>query len=419
MTTLPSLTKLIGVRFSGGSGGPSARFGNLSLGHARLGDDSNDDSDYTDLEAYVLSATITRGRSRELEQFASGTATVVLDNQDGRFDPNNTNSPYAGNIKPGKLLRIKITDPTTGVNEPIFEGNISQWDVTYSWPNMSRCTIRAQDAFKPLSQNTVNLTTSAAETGTVIREILQDADWTNYDLDTGDSTLAAKQFQNVNALQAVQTAANSEGITAKVYASKENKILFKNRHAIYTDTASNTSQATFGSGNLSFEKIDIDYDDIMVRNKISINRNGGTAQEISDSTSIADYNEKSYVKSDLMITSDAESLNYAQSVLSEFKDPAVRCKSMTFSPLKHTDLITESLARDISDRITVNFQPPGSGVTAFSKQLIIGGIEHQIRPESWQTTFKFSSSNAENLTWFQLGAISGTNDQLDTGTFGY
>jgi hypothetical protein len=252
MTTLPSLTKLIGVRFSGGSGGPSARFGNLSLGHARLGDDSNDDSDYTDLEAYVLSATITRGRSRELEQFASGTATVVLDNQDGRFDPNNTNSPYAGNIKPGKLLRIKITDPTTGVNEPIFEGNISQWDVTYSWPNMSRCTIRAQDAFKPLSQNTVNLTTSAAETGTVIREILQDADWTNYDLDTGDSTLAAKQFQNVNALQAVQTAANSEGITAKVYASKENKILFKNRHAIYTDTASNTSQATFGSGNLSF-----------------------------------------------------------------------------------------------------------------------------------------------------------------------
>ena len=72
MTTLPSLTKLIGVRFSGGSGGPSARFGNLSLGHARLGDDSNDDSDYTDLEAYVLSATINRGRSRELEGFSAG-----------------------------------------------------------------------------------------------------------------------------------------------------------------------------------------------------------------------------------------------------------------------------------------------------------------------------------------------------------
>ena len=418
MTTLPSLTKLFGVRFSGGSGGPSARFGNLALGYARLGDDSNDDSDYTDLEAYVLSATITRGRSRELEEFNAGTATVVLDNQDGRFDPNNTSSPYAGNIKPGKLLRIKITDPTTGVNEPIFEGNIIQWDVTYSWPNMSRCTIRAYDAFKPLSQNTVNLTTSAAETGTVVREILQDADWTNYELNTGDSTLAARAFENVNALQALQLATSSEGITAKIYANKENKILFKNRHAIYTDTASNTSQATFGSGNLTFEKIDIDYDDLMVRNKVSINRTGGTAQTTRDATSIEDYNEKSYVKSDLMITSDAESLNYAQSVLSEFKDPAVRCKSMTFSPLKHTDMITQSLARDISDRITVNFDPPGSGTT-FSKQLIIGGITHQIRPESWQTTFQFSSSNAENLTWFQLGAVSGTNDQLDTGTFGY
>ena len=419
MTTLAGLTKFCGIRFSGGSGGPSARFGNLSLGHARLGDDSNDDSDYTDINPYVLSINISRGRVRELSEFTTGTAIVVLDNQDGRFDPNNSSSPYNPNIKPGKLLRIKITDPTTSVNEPIFEGNISQWDVTYSWPNMSRCTIRAHDALKPLSQNSVSLTTSAAETGTVIREILQDADWTNYELNTGNSTLAALAFDNENALKALQLATNSEGITAKIYADKENQILFKNRQAIYTDSNSNTSQATFGSSsNLSFEKIDIDYDDELVRNKVSINRTGGTAQTATDSTSIAAYNEKSYVRSNLMITSDAESLSYAQSVLSEFKDPAVRCKSMTFSPLKHTDMITQSLARDITDRITVEFNPPGGG-SSFSKQLIIGGISHTILPEAWQTTFQFSSSDASNLTWFQLGAISGTNDQLNTGTFGY
>jgi len=418
MTTLPSLTKLIGVRFSGGAGGPSARFGNLALGYARLDDDSDDDADYTDLEAYVLSVDIRRGRVRELEEFSAGTAVVVLDNSDGRFDPNNTSSPYNPNVKPGKLLRIKITDPTTSTNHYLFEGNISQWDVTYSWPNFSRCTIRAYDALKPLGQNTVSLTTSAAATGTVMREILQDADWTDYDLDTGDSTLVARTFTDTNALQALQLATNSEGITAKVYANKNNAVTFKSRHAIYTDSNSNTSQATFGSGNLSFEKIDIDYDDQLVKNKISINRTGGTAQTVNDATSIANYNEKSYVKSDLMIANNAESLNYAQSVLSEFKDPAVRCKSMTFSPLKHTDMITQSLARDITDRITVNFDPPGSGTT-FSKQLIIGGIQHSIRPESWQTTFQFSSSDASNLTWFQLGAVSGTNDQLDTGTFGY
>ena len=418
MTTLPSLTKLIGVRFSGGAGGPSARFGNLALGYARLDDDSDDDADYTDLEAYVLSVDIRRGRVRELEEFSAGTAIVVLDNSDGRFDPNNSSSPLSPNVKPGKLLRIKITDPTTSTNHYLFEGNISQWDVSYSWPNFSRCTIRAYDALKPLGQNTVSLTTSAAATGTVMREILQDADWTDYDLDTGDSTLVARTFTDTNALQALQLATNSEGITAKVYANKSNAVTFKSRHAIYTDSNSNTSQATFGSGNLSFEKIDIDYDDELVKNKISINRTGGTAQTVNDATSITNYNEKSYVKSDLMIANNAESLNYAQSVLSEFKDPAVRCKTMTFSPLKHTDMITQSLARDITDRITVNFDPPGSGTT-FSKQLIIGGIQHKIRPESWETTFQFSSSDASNLTWFQLGAVSGTNDQLDTGTFGY
>ena len=177
-------------------------------------------------------------------------------------------------------------------------------------------------------------------------------------------------------------------------------------------------QATFGSGNLDFEKIDIDFDDHVIKNKVSINRTGGTAQTVTNSESISDYNEKSYVKNDLMITTNAESLNYAQAVLSEFKDPAVRCKSMTFSPLKHVDMITQSLARNITDRIQINFQPPGGG-TAFAKQLIIGGIQHTIRPESWQTTFQFSSSNTDNLTWFQLGPVAGANDQLDTATFGY
>jgi|TARA_R110000824_G_scaffold390897_1_gene588357 hypothetical protein len=419
MTTMASLTKLIGIRFSGGGGGPSARFGTLALGSGRLGNDTDDDSDYTNLQEYVLSATIRRGRVRELEEYSSGTCTVVLDNQDGRFDPNNSSSPYAGNIKPGKLLRIKITDPTTGVVEPLFQGNITQWDITYSFPNFSRCTIRASDALHPISKNTVSLTTSAAETGTVIREILQDADWTSYDLDVGDSTLQAKTFTNANALQSLQLATQSEGITARLYASKDNKVVFKNRQAIYNDTNSSTSQATFGSGgNLSFEKIDIDFDDELVRNKVSISKVSGTAQVVSDSDSIVAYNEKSYVKSDLLINSNAESLNYAQAVLSEFKEPAVRCKSMKFSPLKHTDLITQSLSRDISDRITVDFNPPGSGTT-FSKQLIIGGITHTIKPEQWETTFMFSSSNTDSLTWFQLGAISGTNDQLDTGTFGY
>ena len=414
MTTLPSITKLIGVRFSGSAGGPSARFGALSLGTARLDDDTDDDSDYTDLEADVLSINITRGRSRELEEFNSGTCTVVLDNSSGKYDPNNTNSTYSPNIKPGKLLRIKMTDPTTSTNHFVFEGNIRQWDVSYDWPNMSRCTIHAVDGLNPLANNTVSLTTSAAATGTVIREILQAASWTDYDLDTGDSTLAANTFTNTNALQALQTATNSEGITAKIYADKDNAINFKSRHAIYTDSNSKNSQCTFGSGNLSFEKIDVDYDTELVKNKVSINRTGGTAQEVSNSDSIVNYNERSYVKSGLMIATNAESLNYAQSVLAEFKEPAVRCKSMTFSPLKHTDMITQSLARDITDRITVNFQPPGSGVTAFSKQLIIGGIEHKISPESWQTTFKFSSSDASNLTAFQLGT-----SKLDTGTFYY
>jgi hypothetical protein len=80
MTTLASITKFVGINFSGGAGGPSARFGTLSLSFARFGSDTDDDSDYTDLNSYVLSMNITRGRSRELEEFAAGSCVIRLDN---------------------------------------------------------------------------------------------------------------------------------------------------------------------------------------------------------------------------------------------------------------------------------------------------------------------------------------------------
>ena len=75
---------------------------------------------FTDVSDYVRNFDISRGRQLELSSFNAAVATVVLDNSDDRFTPQNTSGPYYGNIKPSKRLRIGVS--YSGTTYYIFEG---------------------------------------------------------------------------------------------------------------------------------------------------------------------------------------------------------------------------------------------------------------------------------------------------------
>ena len=49
---------------------------------------------FTDVSQYVRGFTMKRGRSNELAQFVSGTASVLLSNADNRFNPEQTTYYY-------------------------------------------------------------------------------------------------------------------------------------------------------------------------------------------------------------------------------------------------------------------------------------------------------------------------------------
>jgi hypothetical protein len=59
--------------------------------------------DVTDL---VQSVAIQRGKNRQLDQFDSGLANIVFNNNDRTFDPEYALSPYAGQIVPKRQVRI-------------------------------------------------------------------------------------------------------------------------------------------------------------------------------------------------------------------------------------------------------------------------------------------------------------------------
>jgi len=67
-----------------------------------------------DITTYVREASTHRGAQRELERIEAGTASVTLDNQDGRFTPFDSGSPYFPNILPMRRIRIMATPSGAG-----------------------------------------------------------------------------------------------------------------------------------------------------------------------------------------------------------------------------------------------------------------------------------------------------------------
>lgn len=93
-----------------------------------------DDSPYavsptwTTVTSYVRSMNVSRGRSDDWGDF-DGSATVVLDNRDRRFDPFYTSGAYYGKLLPRRQIRIRAETVELGVTttHDVFRGFVSGW----------------------------------------------------------------------------------------------------------------------------------------------------------------------------------------------------------------------------------------------------------------------------------------------------
>jgi hypothetical protein len=85
---------------------------------------------WTDVTTYVRNLSIRRGRSTDLEQFPTSTASVILDNRDRRFDPFNTAGPYYGQLTPRR--QIRVTANTGSGFVPVWRGWVSGWPIEYT-----------------------------------------------------------------------------------------------------------------------------------------------------------------------------------------------------------------------------------------------------------------------------------------------
>lgn len=106
---------------------------------------------WVDITGDVRSWNTSRGRTRELERFQPGRATIVLSNRERQYDSVNAAGPNYGNVK--AMKRIRIRETFNGVTYPVFDGFVDKWKLDY--PNVNKdatATVTATDAFKVLAR---------------------------------------------------------------------------------------------------------------------------------------------------------------------------------------------------------------------------------------------------------------------------
>ena len=107
---------------------------------------------WTDVTSYVRSISTRRGRSSDWDYFTAGTASVVLDNRDRRFDPTYTAGPYYGNLLPRRQIRIDATHNGSTYYD-LFRGFVDGWPVDLTEANYdSTVTLQCFDVYGLLAQ---------------------------------------------------------------------------------------------------------------------------------------------------------------------------------------------------------------------------------------------------------------------------
>jgi hypothetical protein len=343
-----------------------------------------------DVSDQVLSIQTKRGRNALSDQFQTGNLTLKIVDENGDFNPQNPASPYYTYLSP--MRKVQITATYSGVTYPIFQGFITSYVTTYpkETDNVAYTTIQAVDAFRLANNAQISTVTGASAgdlTGTRINQILNTIGWPTSmrDIDPGLTTVQADPGTNRTALQALTTIENSE--YGALYVDASGSFVFQDRSVTVSSIgATPTLFADDGTG-IYYKDATWVLNDVLVFNKATVSRLGGSPQVALNQASIDKYFLHSYFLNDLMMQTDAVALDYALAYVASRAETSIRVDSITLDlyTANYNAGILASLELDFFDAITVITTQPGG--STIEKTLQIFGVSLNITPNSWKTTF--------------------------------
>ena len=349
-----------------------------------------DPSVIVDVSDQVNRVETSRGRNALSDQFQTGSLTLRIIDQNGDFNPQNVTGPYYELLTPMK--KVQITATYGSVTYPIFSGFITSYVTTYpkDAEAVAYTEIKAVDAFRLVFNAQISTVTGATVgdlSGTRINEILDEIDWPSSmrDIDAGLTTMQADPGTNRTALAAMQTVADSE--YGALYVDASGSFVFQDRNV--TAGSIGGTPTIFADNGTGIVYADASWilNDVLVFNKATITRAGGTAQVATNQDSIDKYFLHSYFLDNLLMQTDAVALDYAQAYVASRAETSIRVDAIVldlYTPNYNTGIIA-ALDLDFFDPIKVITTQPGG--STLEKTLQIFGVRMNITPNSWKTTF--------------------------------
>lgn len=364
---------------------------------------------WTAITDYVKRITVDRGRSAVDGRFSTGKATLLLDNTDGRFTPDNTSGAYSPNVITGVPIRIRATFSMT--TYPVFYGSVRAWPPVKEGPNYTTVTVPLADGFYTLGlEDLAGESYSAESTDSRIGSVLDDLGWPAglRDLDSGVADVQATDFAQPNTggdqpalLHLLDVAESEAGV---LFMSRDGKVTFDNRVA---QSGVGTPSVTFDGDD--FDKIKLDYSERYFWNMVRISREDGAQVEVDNRS--GSEPRKVLTKDVMPMANDAEALNVAEWLAAVFGTQKLRVEELHFHTLKRSNAFTaDILGLELRDSVTVQHTPTGGD--AIDQDVAIEKIKHRITALDWQTTLEVTPlTTTETQDYWILGT-----SQLDTET---
>ena len=386
--SLPTITVLVGFQTTTGFGNPfqldSATFGLLNTG--TLGGLA-----FADLTSLVQSVSISRGRSRQLDQFNAGTATISFDNSSRILDPTNTASVHYPNVLPRCPVIVKANDIT------IFSGIVTDWNLEYDIAGDDMMFATCADQFTVLANQALDAFTPSAQLSSVRVNTILDRPEITYQgaraIGTGSSQLGAFNItQETNVLNYLQQVATSE--QGFLFMSADGTLTFKGRSQVLNPVSGATFKDDNPNTGLPYQTLANEFGDELLYNYIVTQSAAGAAQIASDATSIALFQAQQLSLTDLLNSTTAVVADIGDYLLGKYKDPQVRFTGVS------TELLALSTANqnicltlDLTSIATLTKTFATGSPASVSQTLIVSGISHNITPANHLISYTFEATD--------------------------
>lgn len=338
-----------------------------------------------DVAEYVQDLSINRGRSDQLASFQAGTVSVTLLNNDRRFDPTNTASPYFDPVRGRSGLQPRRKLQIVADGETVFTGKITDYDLQYDLgPNQtSTVTVSAADDFVTLATLNIQPNTPIAELSGARVEFVLDLPEVGWPLAarsiaTGTANLGPYAISGgTNALNYLQQIEKAE--QGLLFIDRSGVLTFTDRTgAAFVQTV---ADFTDDGSALPYTSLSVVAGQEFFFNQVVASRSGGVEQVANDATSQTDFGILSLSLTDLLLDNDADAATLAADLLTRFAEPTFRFDVMTVDvhALPPQDRFTV-LALELGDAIRVTRNYATGSPSSISLDVMVDRLRHRITP---------------------------------------